>query len=64
EDKEIEEEKAGESGGSSSTISEGDDLGEIVVPSTPKSKMKKKLDEKVSKDDENVMQTPLSKLNR
>ncbi|EFO24583.1 hypothetical protein LOAG_03905 [Loa loa] len=65
ESKEIEEEKAGESGGSSSgTISEGDDLGEIVVPSTPKSKMKKKLDEKVSKDDENVMQTPLSKLNR
>ncbi|VDO29009.1 unnamed protein product, partial [Brugia timori] len=64
EDKEIEEEKAGESGGSSSTISEGDDLGEIVVPSTPKSKMKKKLDEKISKDDENVMQTPLSKLNR
>ncbi|VDN91345.1 unnamed protein product [Brugia pahangi] len=64
ENKEIEEEKAGESGGSSSTISEGDDLGEIVVPSTPKSKMKKKLDEKISKDDENVMQTPLSKLNR
>ncbi|VBB30973.1 unnamed protein product [Acanthocheilonema viteae] len=65
EDKEVEKEKAGESGGSSSgTISEGDDLGEIVVPSTPKSKMKKKVDEKVSKDDENVMQTPLSKLNR
>uniref|UniRef100_A0A915Q2I5 Uncharacterized protein n=1 Tax=Setaria digitata TaxID=48799 RepID=A0A915Q2I5_9BILA len=60
-----EEEKVGESGGSSSnTISEGDDLGEIVVPSTPKSKMKKKADDKISKDDENVMQTPLSKLNR
>ncbi|CAG9538978.1 unnamed protein product [Cercopithifilaria johnstoni] len=65
EDKEIEKEKAGGSGGSSSgTISEGDDLGEVVVPSTPKSKMKKEVDEKVSKDDENVMQTPLSKLNR
>ncbi|VDK87759.1 unnamed protein product [Litomosoides sigmodontis] len=65
EDKEIEREKAGDSGGSSSgTISEGDDLGEVVVPATPKSKMKKKVDERVSKDDEDVMQTPLSKLNR
>ncbi|KAM3720917.1 Treslin [Dirofilaria immitis] len=63
--KEVKEEKIGESGDSSlDTISEGDDLGEIVVPSTPKSKMKKKMSEKASKDDENVMQTPLSKLNR
>ncbi|MCP9260532.1 GPI ethanolamine phosphate transferase 3 [Dirofilaria immitis] len=61
----VKEEKIGESGDSSlDTISEGDDLGEIVVPSTPKSKMKKKMSEKASKDDENVMQTPLSKLNR
>ncbi|VDN03646.1 unnamed protein product [Thelazia callipaeda] len=59
-------EKSNESSDSSSnTISEGDDLGAVLVPSTPKSKLKKKAEAKMpNDDDENVMQTPLDKLNR